>query len=251
MVHYRRCGLQPRGLVPTSRLLPPRAPRLWTLRAGGNPEGSWQQQDMGVAAPASPALPGLESRSFWSPPVGPLRHSSFQRGLLFTDSAWSGYLSTMGHQKNLGQLADNQVLIFPLRATPLPGTKGIFSFWGPRLHWSSCIFSQGGGGLSKDAEWQGEECHLNIPPPSRERFGWGLKDAGLWQGQAWLPFTVSRSRVPVGNSGALLQRLSQSGLVLKLVSKWGEDGEVRVSVLFLRGHLADSALWKNRTVEAA
>lgn len=62
----------------------------------------------------------------------------------------------------------------------------------------------------------------NVTSTSLRQAGRGLAESQgrrFRQGQAWLPFTVS-GRVP-GNLGALLQRLSQSGLVLKLVSEVG------------------------------
>lgn len=64
----------------------------------------------------------------------------------------------------------------------------------------------------------------NVTSTSLCQAGRGLAESQgrrFRQGQAWLPVTVSRSRVPVGSLGALLQHLSQSVLVLKLVSEVG------------------------------
>ena len=64
------------------------------------------------ALPSEPPGPSEAHRS------GPLRHSSFQRGLLFTDSAWSGYLSTMGHQKNFRTTCRQPGSYFSLAMNP-------------------------------------------------------------------------------------------------------------------------------------
>ena len=47
LVHYRRCGLQPRGLVPTSRSPPATCPQAVNSARRRKPEGSWQHADVG------------------------------------------------------------------------------------------------------------------------------------------------------------------------------------------------------------
>ena len=174
MVHYRRCGLQPRGLVPTSRSPPATCPQAVNSAHRRKPEGSWQQADVGSHCTRFSSLARAWVQVLLKPtgqaPWDTHPSNKVSCSLTPPEVAISLPWAT---RRTSGQLSDNQVLIFPLRwIPPLPGTKGIFSFRGPCLHWVHAYSPKVEEDCLKDAEWQREECHLNIPPPSRERFGW-------------------------------------------------------------------------------
>lgn len=237
------------GLCQPPAPLPPRAPRLWTLRAGGNPRAAGSMQTWGVAAPASPALPGLESRSFWSPLVGPPETLILPTRSLVHWLCLKQLSFYHGPPEELqGNLQTTRFLFFPCDESPLPGTKGIFSFRGPRLHWVHAYSPKVEEDCLKDAEWQGEECHLNIPPPSRERFGWVSRTqvqtrAGLAASHCE-PESCSCGEPRGPASTPLAEWIGPK------TGFWSGVKTVRQGICPLRGHLADSALGKNRTVEA-
>ena len=226
------------GLCQPPAPLLPRAPRLWTPRTGGNPRAAGSRQTWGVTAPASPALPGLESRSFWSPPGRP------PETLILPTRSLVHWLRLKWLSLYHGppeELQDNfqttKFLFFPCGESPPPRDKGNFQLSRPLSALSSCIFSQGGGGLSKRC-WVAERRMSPQHPSAKPGEVWlSLKDAGsdkgrlgclfLWAGVVFLWW--NNAGEPQGPVSTALQ----SGLVLKLASEAGWKWWGELSVLWV------------------
>lgn len=240
MVHYRRCGPEPKGPVPTSRPPPATRPGGCELRAAGSRQTG--ESLLLLPHPCQGSSPG-PSEAHWP---GLLRHPSFQRGPSFTNSTWRGYLSTSGNPKNFRTTCIHpRSLLFTCNEFPSQGEREFSASVALVCSKFMHILPRWKEDCLKDAEWQGEECHLNIPPPSRERFGCvsrtqvqtraGLA-ALLWAGVSFL--VVENVGEPWGPASKPL---------LEWLLKWGEEREARyLSFEGLPGWLPP---WTNKAAE--
>ena len=197
MVHYRRCGLQPRGLVPTSRSPPATCPQAVNSARRRKPEGSWQHADVGSRCTRFSSLARARVQVLLKPtgraPWDTHPSNEVSCSLTLPEAA---IFLPRATRRTSGQLADNQVLIFPLRWIPPPRDKGNFQLSRPSSALSSCIFSQGGGGLSKRCWVAGRRMSPQHPSAKPGEVWLSLKDAGsdkgslgclsLWAGVVFL-----------------------------------------------------------------